>query len=616
MLTLATHSQPFYHLLVIEDRKAKRIVSLEKYVYSLGRHLSNAIIIDDHQVSRHHATLLRLIDETDGHFYKIIDGSLEGTKSRNGVFVNGRPCLSHPLKHGDLIEFGSRAKAFYLVVSQELAFNLVQLGQTAPIDDYASEKEFKITLTSEEDKLHRQEDLVRLASFPELSPNPIIEIDWEGNIIYLNPLASTKFAEIYQTKLKHPLIAGLLDHSLHQQGNLFVREVEVGQEVFEQHIHYLPDSRIIRSYLFNVTEYRQAEAARRESEQRFRNAFASAAIGMCLVSPKGKFLFVNSSVCQILGYSESELLNLTCQEITHPDDRELDESYVQQLLAGEIDHYHLEKRYFDQPGNVIWAKLSVSLVRDADAKPLYLISQIQNITEHKQGQQLPKLNEQLMRSNAELAQFADTASHELREPLRKIKSYSERLGETEDQDQYRTAIVDEVTRMQNLVCDLSVYSQAIATELVVEPTDLNTVLEQVLHSLESLIEKNNAQIIAQPLPTVMAHRSQMTQLFHNLIHNSLKFRSYAAPVIEVSAQQQEEQWLISVTDNGIGINSKYAGRVFEIFQRLHSRNQYEGTGIGLSVCQKIVERYGGKIWLESERGTGTTFYFTLNLKTS
>ena len=611
MLTLATHSQPFYHLVVIEDRKAKRIVSLEKYVYSLGRHLSNAIIIDDHQVSRHHATLLRLTDEIDGHFYKIIDGSLEGSKSTNGVFVNGRPCLSHPLKHGDLIEFGSRAKAFYLVVSQELAFNLVQLGQTAPIEDYASEKEFKITLTSEEDEQYRQADLVRLASFPELSPNPIIEIDWEGNIIYLNPIASTKFAEIYQTK-EHPLLAGLLNRSPQQQGNLFVREVKVGQEAFEQHVHYLSDSRIIRSYLFDVTEYRQAEAARRESEQRFRNAFEFAAIGICLVSPEGKFLLVNSSVCQILGYSKSELLNLTDQDITHPDDRELDESYVQQLLAGEIDHYHLEKRYFHQQGNVIWAKLSVSLVRDEEAKPLYAISQIQNITEQKQTQQqLLQLNEQLIQFNSELKQFADTSSHELREPLRKIKSYIERLGET-GADEYLAATVNEVTKMQNLVGDLSVYSQAIATELVVEPTDLNAVLEQVLHALESLIHENNAQILAQPLPTVMAHRSQMTQLLHNLIHNSLKFRSYADPVIEVSARRQEEQWLIGIKDNGIGIDSKYAGRVFEIFQRLHSRSQYEGTGIGLSVCQKIVERHGGKIWLESERGKGTTFYFTLN----
>ena len=227
-----------------------------------------------------------------------------------------------------------------------------------------------------------------------------------------------------------------------------------------------------------------------------------------------------------------------------------------------------------------------------------------------------KLNQELLRSNAELEQFAYVASHDLREPLRKIKSYVELLAERYPQaddktSKYITYVVGGVTRMQQLISDLLSYSRVGRAEQCFQPTDLNTVIEKVLDNLELAIAEKHAQITVDPLPTISAHPVQMVQLFQNLIANSLKFHGETAPVIEVKAQYQD-QWLISVSDRGIGIAAQYAQRVFAVFQTLHSRSQYDGSGIGLAICKKIVECHGGKIWFDSELGKGTTFYLTLS----
>ncbi len=224
---------------------------------------------------------------------------------------------------------------------------------------------------------------------------------------------------------------------------------------------------------------------------------------------------------------------------------------------------------------------------------------------------------ELARSNHELEHFAYIASHDLREPLRKIKSFTDLLvedyrGQLDAQaDKYLDYISDGAVRMQKLIKDLLTYSRLGRNELILEPTDLGKILEQVLSDLSVAIEENNAAIAADSLPTIQANPQQMTQLFQNLISNALKFRSDAPPRIRIEAQLQQSEWLISIQDNGIGIKPQHAERIFEIFQRLHAREKYPGTGIGLAVCRKIVERHGGRIWVESEPAHGSTFYFTV-----
>ena len=243
----------------------------------------------------------------------------------------------------------------------------------------------------------------------------------------------------------------------------------------------------------------------------------------------------------------------------------------------------------------------------------------QEIVERQRTEKtLAQQAEELARSNAELQQFAYIASHDLREPLRKIRSYTELLqrryqGHLDDRaDQYITYVVDGAARMQQFIADLLLYSQVGTQEPPLEPTDFEMILDQVLADLEMVIQEEKAVIIRDPLPIVArADFKQMTQLLQNLIANAIKFRRHEAPRIHISAVEEEGQWLFAVRDNGIGIEPQYAQRIFQIFQRLHAKTEYPGTGIGLAICKKIVERHNGRIWLESEVGRGTTFYFTI-----
>jgi signal transduction histidine kinase len=225
--------------------------------------------------------------------------------------------------------------------------------------------------------------------------------------------------------------------------------------------------------------------------------------------------------------------------------------------------------------------------------------------------------EELVRSNKDLEQFAYAASHDLQEPLRIIAGYTQLLQQRykgrldEDADQFISFTVDSVVRMQNLINDLLSYSRIETRGGVFGPADCQAILNDVLHTLQIVIEENDAAITHGPLPTVQADEVQLFQLFQNLISNAIKFRSDKAPRIHITAEAQDERWMFSVKDNGIGIDPKYSERIFIIFQRLHRQDKYPGTGIGLAICKKIVERHGGRIWMESQPGEGATFYFIL-----
>jgi len=224
---------------------------------------------------------------------------------------------------------------------------------------------------------------------------------------------------------------------------------------------------------------------------------------------------------------------------------------------------------------------------------------------------------ELARSNAELEQFAYVASHDLQEPLRAVSSYAEllemRYSENLDDraKKYLGHMVGGVERMQQLINDLLMYSRVGTRGKEFVPTDMNEVLEEALENLRGSIKDNNALVTHDELPTVAVDGPQIRQLFQNLIGNAVKFHGEARPEVRVSAEMQGNKWLFAVKDNGIGIDPKYAARVFEIFQRLHGRTEYPGTGIGLSICRRIVERHGGEIWVESEPDNGATFYFTI-----
>jgi light-regulated signal transduction histidine kinase (bacteriophytochrome) len=241
-----------------------------------------------------------------------------------------------------------------------------------------------------------------------------------------------------------------------------------------------------------------------------------------------------------------------------------------------------------------------------------------NVTERKRAEQaLQRTTDDLLRSNAELEQFAYVASHDLQEPLRMVSSYVQLLARRyqgrldSDADEFIAFAVEGAKRMQNLINDLLSYSRVgtHAKEPMLASAD--HLLAEAMSNLQLTMEESSARITHDPLPIVRGDPVQLGMLFQNLLANAIKFHGSEPPYIHVSARQEDGEWLFSVRDNGIGIDPKFAERIFVIFQRLHDRSSYPGTGMGLAICKRIIQRHAGRIWVESEPGKGAAFYFTL-----
>jgi signal transduction histidine kinase len=246
------------------------------------------------------------------------------------------------------------------------------------------------------------------------------------------------------------------------------------------------------------------------------------------------------------------------------------------------------------------------------------LREAEQLKERKQADEaLRRTAEELARSNRELEQYAYVASHDLREPLRTVTGFLQLLRQKcagrldSEADTFIDYAVDGAERMRALIDDLLTYSRVGTRGLELAPTDACTALQQAEHNLLASIRESEAQITHGALPTIPVDGVQLTQLFQNLVANALKFHSEAPPAIHVDASRKQDHWVFSVRDNGIGIDLGSEERIFQIFQRLHSRKKYAGTGIGLAVCKKIVERHGGRIWVESRPGEGATFFFTI-----
>ena len=353
-------------------------------------------------------------------------------------------------------------------------------------------------------------------------------------------------------------------------------------------------------------------SARRHAEQRFRVAVEASPHGMLMVDPTGRIVLLNREIERIFDYGREELLGQS----------------IEMLVPAEVRDHHpkLRSTFHRAPltrpmgagrdlfgrrrdGSQIPVEIALNPIETEEG--LFVLASVVDISPRK------KAEEELRRSNEELERFAYVASHDLQEPLRTIASYVQLLSR-----RYRDQLGGEAAefidfavagaaRMQRLIEDLLAFSRVSTQQHVPQPIDAEAVLLESLDDLRASIVASDAVITHDRLPRVSADAGHIEQLFTNLIGNALKFRGIDAPRIHIDVSRQGRFWQFAVGDNGVGLDMQYHERIFVIFQRLHARDRYEGTGVGLAVCKKIVERHGGRIWVDSSPGRGATFHFTL-----
>ena len=329
----------------------------------------------------------------------------------------------------------------------------------------------------------------------------------------------------------------------------------------------------------------------------------------------GRFIRWNKNFSTVTEYSDEEITQLHPTELFEGEEQAYIAARIQLVFYTGVSN---AEAHIVSKGGTRTPYYLTGYRMFSEGKPI-LIGTGVDITEMKLVEYaLADKADELARSNEELERFAYVASHDLQEPLRMVASYLQllerRYDDKLDQDakDFIGFAVDGATRMKRLINDLLAYSRVGTRGKPFEATDLNNVLGQVHVNLQKIIEENGALISQTEMPTVLADQTQMVQLFQNLISNGIKFRKEeCAPQINVSVCDAGHEWQFSVKDNGIGFEQQYEDRIFVIFQRLHTKDKYTGTGIGLAVSKRIIERHGGRIWVESVPGEGATFYFTI-----
>ncbi|MGL5060684.1 MAG: PAS domain S-box protein [Microcoleus sp.] len=378
----------------------------------------------------------------------------------------------------------------------------------------------------------------------------------------------------------------------------------------------------------DISDRKRSEIALAQSARRFRDTFEQAAVGMAQANLDGKLLLVNQKLCEILGYSRQELLEKRFQEITLPEDLEVELAYLDQLLAGERENYALEKRYIRKDGELVWANLTVSQIQEPNGNQC-LMGVVEDIRERKQAEEAVRLRAEelssatrrlrqttniLHKRNQELDQFAYVVSHDLKAPLRAIANLSswieEDLGDamTEDTAHQMNLLRGRVHRMEALIEGLLQYSRVGRMQVASETVQVDKLLAEIVDSLAPPPEF--AVEIGRGMPTFVTERLPLQQVFANLISNAIKHNRSGSGNVQISVRELADFYEFAVADDGPGIAPQYHDKVFVIFQTLEARDRVENTGIGLSLVKKIVEGQGGNISLESAEGEGAIFRFT------
>jgi PAS domain S-box-containing protein len=508
------------------------------------------------------------------------------------------------------------------------------------------------------------------AAMLESSPDAIITIDHEGKVIETNAAVEKIFGYTRQDMLGQEMAALIVPPStreqhrqgmahylatgegpvlgkrielsaMHADGTEFPVEVMIspirsaGPARFTGYVRDITERKRVEEELRRLTaELEQRVVARTkevintnirlyDTDQRLRLLVESVKdYAIVMLDLNGRVTSWNSGAERITGYRAEDIVGRDFSCFYVPEDIAAGKPRQNLARAAVAGRYEDESWRVRKDGTRLLADVVITAVRDETGSLLGFSKVTRDVTERKEAEAaLHHRTEELIRINAELERFAYVSSHDLQEPLRMVSSYTKLLAKRyknkldADAKEFIQYAVDGAERMSQLIRDLLDYSRLGARARKSESVDCEEVLNRVITDLKTAIEENGAKITHNSLPTVAADAVQIGQLFQNLIGNALKFRGDKNPRIHISAKLTVEtsvpEWLVAVQDNGIGIQQEYVHRIFEVFQRLHTKAEYPGSGIGLAICKKIVEGHGGRIWVESTPGQGCTFFFTL-----
>ncbi len=519
-------------------------------------------------------------NEVNGKWFRCTDKAIKWVDGRMVRFELATDITERKLLEINIVERVKELKFFH------------EVGELLNTPDIEYKKAFQIIVDKLPDACHLPENTCARIVVEELEFRN--EFYRESNTTVKNPIVLNNkeigFVELCNTKTR-------------DEYNFITEEIDLVKS--------------LTNLISNFVKRKNYEEMLYESEQKFRSFFENTVIGKSITGLDGS-LQINDAFAEMLGYTREELLNKNWKEITHPADISVSEHGIKDMLDGKIESVRIDKRYYHKNGNVVWTDVSTTLFRNKKGEAKHFITAILDITDRKNYEKEQKqLLKKLQQSNRELEQFAYIASHDLQEPLRMVSSFTQLLeqkyGDKLDDKakMYIQYSVDGAVRMQNLINDLLEFSRVSTRGKEFTDCDTNKVMENVLKSLSSKIKETNAKIKYKKLPVIKADSLQIERLFMNLIGNAIKFCREEIPTVEIEANESDDNYQFVVKDNGIGIDGKYKEKVFVIFQRLNTREEFQGTGMGLAICKRIVERHNGEIWFEKNEDIGTTFYFNI-----
>lgn len=512
-----------------------------------------------------------------------------------------------------------------LIVGSHLIDDIQMAGRNT-LETIAAQMGNSISRIQAEDALRRSQK--NLQTLFDSMADLIFVIDGEGVIKHTNLTASERLGypatELTTMNLRQCFPAAYrkdpdtlgeaLSGEIH---TLTVPLVGKSRSIIPAETRIMPgrwnDAAIFFAISRDVTDQKRAEKELRIKDR----AVASSINAIVLADMDGKLVYANDATLTMWQLKRRrEILD---KPIAGFWEDPAEAAAVMETLTSQ-GWYSGEMTAQKSDGTQFYTQLSASIVYDEDGTPLCLFASFADITESKEAAiKLARYARNLKASNRELEQFAYIASHDLQEPLRMVASYVQLLkrryeGKLDsDADEFIEFAVDGAKRMQVLINDLLLFSRVSTRGKAMEPMDTDAAVKQALINLRVMIHEYNATVTHDPMPVITADFSQIVQLFQNLISNGIKFCGDKTPVVNVTVKRNEEsaEWVFSVTDNGIGIEEKYFDKIFVIFKRLHGKTEYPGTGIGLTVCKRIVKRHSGILWVESEVGKGSTFSFTI-----